>query len=142
MPMTIAMGPRLPGNMIIGSITDPNNTIAHSRASFRECLLPSRSPLSISTPLPQIQRLKKVIPLVVDDDEGGEVFYVDAPDRFHAQVFEFDALDLGDAVLGQAGAGAAYGAEIEATVLGARVSVTRALCFRRPLPRVSLERIG
>ena len=54
-------------------------------------------------PLPQIQLLKKVVPLVVDDDEGRKVFYFNLPDRFHAQAFEGDAVDLLDAVLGEAG---------------------------------------
>ena len=34
---------------------------------------------------PQIQLLKKIIPLVINHDEGGEVFDVDFPDRFHAE---------------------------------------------------------
>ncbi len=41
-----------------------------------------------SAPLPQIQLLEKVVPLVVDEDKGREVFHLDTPDRFHAQVFE------------------------------------------------------
>ena len=34
---------------------------------------------------PQIQFLEKIIPLVINHDEGGEVFDVDFPDRFHAE---------------------------------------------------------
>ncbi len=59
-------------------------------------------------PSPQIQLLEKVIPLVVDDDEGGEVFHFYLPDRFHAQVFEVDAVDFSDAVLGRGRAGLGY----------------------------------
>ncbi len=93
-------------------------------------------------PSPQIQFLEKIIALVVDDDEGGEVLDVDAPDRFHAEILEVDAFDLLDAVLGQARAGAADRAQVEAAVFCARDRVTRAIDSRRRLPRASLERIG
>ena len=36
--------------------------------------------------LAQIQFLEKIIALVVDDDEGGEVLDLDLPDRFHAEL--------------------------------------------------------
>ena len=65
------------------------------------------SDVPMLSPSPQIQFLEEVVALVVDDDEGGEVFYFYAPDGFHAQVFEGDAFDFLDAVLGQAGGGAA-----------------------------------
>ena len=48
---------------------------------------------------PQIQFLEEIIPFVVDDDEGGEVLDVDAPDRRHAEVLKIDACGLLDAVL-------------------------------------------
>src|SRR5690606_36153071 len=59
---------------------------------------------------------EEVVALVVDDDEGGEVLDLDAPDRFHAQLGVLQDLDLADAVLGQPGGRAADGAEVEAAV--------------------------
>src|SRR6185437_6550733 len=52
-------------------------------------------------PLPQIQFLEEIIALVVDEDEGGKVHHLDAPDRFHAEFGIFHHLDLLDAVLGE-----------------------------------------
>ena len=57
-------------------------------------------------PSSQIQFLEKIVPLVADDDKCRKIFDLYAPDRFHAQVFEVDAFDFFDAVLGQSGAGA------------------------------------
>src|SRR6185437_8234329 len=51
--------------------------------------------------LPQIQFLEKVVALVVDDDEGGEIDHLDAPDRLHAELGVLEHLDLLDAVLGE-----------------------------------------
>src|SRR4029078_3226719 len=51
--------------------------------------------------LPEIQLLEEVVALVVDDDEGGEIDYLDAPDRLHAEFRIFNALDLLDAMLGE-----------------------------------------
>jgi hypothetical protein len=62
---------------------------------------------------PQIQFLEEVVALVVDDDEGGEVFDLDAPDRFHAEFLVLDDFHLLDAVLGKPGCRAADGAEIK-----------------------------
>src|SRR6202007_3467060 len=63
---------------------------------------------------PQVQILEEVVAFVVDDDEGREVDYFDAPDRFHAELGIFDHLDLLDAVLGEVGRRAADRGEIEA----------------------------
>src|SRR6516165_1611704 len=61
---------------------------------------------------------EEVIALVVDDDECREIAYLDLPDRFHAEFGVLNYFDLGDAVLGQPGGGAADRAEVEAAVLG------------------------
>jgi hypothetical protein len=39
---------------------------------------------------PQIQFLEEVVALVVDDDEGGEIDHLDAPDRFRAGRIFYD----------------------------------------------------
>src|SRR5437763_1399921 len=65
------------------------------------------------------QGSEKVVALVVDDDEGGEIGDLDAPDRLHAQLLVFEQLDLFDAVLGEPRCRPADRAEIEATVLPA-----------------------
>ena len=57
----------------------------------------------------------------IHEDEGGEIFYADLPDGFHAEFRVFDTLDALDVVLGQDGGGAADRAEVEATVLLAGV---------------------
>ncbi len=36
----------------------------------------------------RLEVLKEVVPFVVDDDEGGEVFDLDLPDGFHPEFFE------------------------------------------------------
>src|SRR4051794_14824922 len=41
---------------------------------------------------------EEVVALVVDDDEGGEVDDLDAPDRLHPELGIFDHLDTLDAV--------------------------------------------
>src|SRR6185312_5307957 len=46
------------------------------------------------TALTQIQFLEKIIALVVDDNEGGEILHLDAPDRLHAEFRIFQALDF------------------------------------------------
>src|SRR3954468_505763 len=74
----------------------------------------------------QIQLAGEVVALVVDDDEGGEVLDLDAPDRLHAELGVLDDLDLADAVLGEARRRTADRAEIEAAVLLAGLA---------PLPR-------
>src|SRR3979409_693176 len=58
---------------------------------------------AMTNPLPQIQLLEKIVALVVDDDEGGEILHLDAPDRLHAELGIFHGLDLLDAVLGEVG---------------------------------------
>src|SRR5258708_18264499 len=60
---------------------------------------------------------EEVVALVVDDDEGGEVGHLDAPDRLHAEFGIFDHLDLLDAVLGEPSRRPADRAEIEAAML-------------------------
>src|SRR5580692_1500622 len=69
-----------------------------------------------SWPLPQIQRLEEVVPLVVDDDEGGEILDLDAPHGFHAELWIFERLDLADAILREPGRRAADRAEIKAAM--------------------------
>src|SRR5215469_1107655 len=60
---------------------------------------------------------KKVVALVVHHDEGREVAYFDPPDGFHAEFRVLQDLDLGNAVPGELGGGAADRAEVEAAVL-------------------------
>src|ERR1700733_14730643 len=59
---------------------------------------------------------EKIIALVVDHDEGGEVDDVDLPHRLHAELGIFDDLDMLDAVLRQPGRRAADRAQIEAAM--------------------------
>src|SRR6516225_7787987 len=68
---------------------------------------------------PQIQFLEEVVALVVDHDEGREIFYLDPPDRLHAELGVFHGLDLLDAMLREVRRRAANGGEIEAAVLPA-----------------------
>src|SRR6185437_8539893 len=69
--------------------------------------------------------LEKIIALVVDDDEGREVLDLDLPDRLHAELGIFLALDFLDAVLGELGGAAADRGEIEAAVLLAGIAHLR-----------------
>src|SRR5258708_39965657 len=68
-------------------------------------------------PSSQIQLLEEVVALVVDDDEGGEILDLHAPDRFHAAFGIFHHLDLLDAVLGEVCRGSPDRAQIEAAML-------------------------
>src|SRR5690606_30956590 len=61
----------------------------------------------------------KVLPFMVDDDEGREVFHLDAPDGLHAQLRIRERLDFLDAMLSQTSGRAADRAQIEATVFAA-----------------------
>ena len=61
----------------------------------------------------------KVLPLVIDDDEGREILDFDLPHRFHTEIFEFQDFDVFDAVFGQPCGRAADGSQIEAPVLPA-----------------------
>ena len=51
--------------------------------------------------------LEEVVALVVDEDEGREVLYLNLVDGLHAQLGIFEELDALDAVLGQDGCGTA-----------------------------------
>ena len=51
--------------------------------------------------------LEEVVALVVDEDEGGEVLYLNLVDGLHTQFGIFEELDALDAVLGKDGGGAA-----------------------------------
>ena len=51
--------------------------------------------------------LEEVVALVVDEDEGGEVLYLNLVDGLHTQLGIFEELDALDAVLGQDGCGTA-----------------------------------
>jgi hypothetical protein len=55
---------------------------------------------------------EEVVPLVVDDDERGEVLHLDPPDGLHAEIRILQHLDLADAVPGEAGGGTADGAQV------------------------------
>ena len=48
---------------------------------------------------PQIELLKKVVPLVINHNKRREIFDLDFPDRFHAKLWIFQHLDMFDAVL-------------------------------------------
>ena len=51
--------------------------------------------------------LEEVVALVVDEDEGGEVLYLNLVDGLHTQLGIFEELDALDAVHGQDGCGTA-----------------------------------
>jgi hypothetical protein len=71
-----------------------------------------------SPPWPsRLEPREEVVTLAVDDDEGREVFDLDAPDRLHAELGIFHDLDLADAVLRKARGRAADRAQIEAAML-------------------------
>ena len=65
---------------------------------------------------PGFQLLEEVVALVINEDEGGEVFNGDLPDGFHTEFRIFYALDTLDAALRQDSSHTADGAEIEALV--------------------------
>ena len=82
-------------------------------------LLPSSSLVSSGVLLTHravVDLLEEVVALVVHEDEGREVFDLDLPDGFHAELGKFDDFDFLDVVLGEEGGGAADGAEVEAAV--------------------------
>src|SRR5262249_33913324 len=82
-------------------------------------------PLALSESSPQIQFLEEVVALVVDHDEGREIFHLDPPDRLHAEPGIFHGLDLLDAMLGEVRRCAADGGEIKAAVLLAGLAYRR-----------------
>ena len=59
---------------------------------------------------------EEVVALVVDEDEGGEVFHFNLPDGFHAEFGVLEEFHFLDGVLGENGCGAADRAEVEAAV--------------------------
>lgn len=64
---------------------------------------------------------EEVIPFIINEDEGWEIFDFNLPDRFHAELGEvYDFLRL-DVFLGQEGSWATCGSKIEAAVLVAGV---------------------
>src|SRR5690348_1516046 len=65
----------------------------------------------------QVEFLEEIVALVIDDDEGGEVLDLDAPDRLHTKLWIFHHFDLLDAVLGQIGRRSTNRGEIEAAML-------------------------
>jgi hypothetical protein len=86
----------------------PFSNEASNRRARRKCRGgPSSEPFPARHGLPQIQFLEEVIALVVDDDEGGKILDLDAPDRFHAEFGIFHHLDFLDAVFGEIGRGTA-----------------------------------
>ncbi len=64
---------------------------------------------------------EEVVALVVDEDEGGEVFDGDFPDGFHAEFGEGDDFLGADVVLSEECGGSASGAEVEAAVIFAGI---------------------
>ena len=48
---------------------------------------------------PGFELLEEVVALIIDKDEGGEVFYCDFPDSLHAQLRILYTLDALDATL-------------------------------------------
>ena len=48
---------------------------------------------------PGFQLLEEVVALVIDEDEGGEVFNGNLPDGLHTEFWIFHALDALDAAL-------------------------------------------
>ena len=64
---------------------------------------------------------EEVVALVVYEDEGGEVFDLDFPDGFHAELGVFEEFDFLDGVLCQDGGGTADAAQVESAVLMAGV---------------------
>ena len=63
-----------------------------------------------------VDLLEEVVALVVDEDEGGEIFDANFPDRLHAEFGVFEDFERLDMVGGEEGGGAAGGAEVEAAV--------------------------
>jgi hypothetical protein len=53
--------------------------------------------------LSEVKPLEEVIAFIVDDNEGGEVFDLNAPNRLHAEFGVFHNVDFLDAILGQVG---------------------------------------
>ena len=82
-------------------------TIRHTRFIVMLFLLRTR---------PRLELFEEIIPLVVDQDEGREIFHADFPDRFHTQFWVFYAFDRLDAALRQNGSYASDGSEIESAV--------------------------
>src|SRR6516165_8484132 len=68
---------------------------------------------------PSTGRAKKIFSLVVDDDEGREIFHLDTPDCFHPELGVFDNLDLADAVSGEPRGWPTDRAQIETSMLAA-----------------------
>src|ERR1700747_1278667 len=56
---------------------------------------------------------EEIIPLVIHDDERGEVTDLDLPDRLHPQFGVLQHVDLGDAVLREFGRRAADRAKVD-----------------------------
>ena len=65
--------------------------------------------------------LKEVVAFVIDEDEGGEVFHFDLPDRFHAEFGEVDHFLALDVFFGKEGGGSPGGAKVESAMLLASV---------------------
>ena len=63
----------------------------------------------------RLELLEEVVALVVDQDEGREVFDADLVDGFHAEFRILDAFDALDAVTREHGSDAADGAEASVT---------------------------
>src|SRR4026209_462803 len=68
-----------------------------------------------------VQRCKEVVALIVDDNEGGEVLDLDAPNGFHAQLRVFDHFHFLDAVLRKPRGWPTDRAEIKSAMLLARL---------------------
>ena len=64
-----------------------------------------------------IDQVEKVVALVIDHDECGEVLNLDLPHRLHTQLGVFQDFNFGDAVLGQSSGRSTNRTQIETTVL-------------------------
>ena len=49
---------------------------------------------------------EEIIPIIIDENEGGEIFYFDFPDCIHAEFGEVDDFLAFDVFLGEQGGGA------------------------------------
>src|SRR4051794_33233427 len=68
------------------------------------------------------KRREEVVALVVDDDKGGEIDDLDAPDRFHPDFLVSEQLALPDAIRRQPRRRPADRAEIKSAILLARLA--------------------
>src|SRR5690606_40383099 len=102
--------------------TGRNRLAAGRKKKARTGCPPARARTEQTGASAQLQLCEEVVALVVDDDEGGEVFHLDLPDRFHPEFGIFGLLDLLAVVLRQDRRRPADRVEIEAAVFFAGLS--------------------